>query len=35
MPLTPYLRGTSFGPAEIALMVDAYESGLRQLPRRS
>jgi hypothetical protein len=33
MPLTPYLHGTSFGPAQIALMVEAYESGLRELGR--
>jgi len=31
MPLTPFLKGTHFGPEEIAIMVAAYQAALRQL----
>ena len=31
MPLTPFLKGTHFGPDAIAVMVAAYEAAMREL----
>ena len=31
MPLTPFRKGTHFGPDQIAVMVAAYEAAMREL----